>query len=98
MWCVVCGRTSQEIQIVKLPSAMSPDLGVCVNHAQRYAHQAAGEADRQLAEAPYTWVPREQPYCHHCNAPVLWVGRRAAPLWCQACERERRRIAEGGRP
>lgn len=94
MWCVTCGRTSQETLIYPLPRALSPDLGACSRHVRAGMSR---EADRQLAQAPYSWVPVRQPRCHHCQEPMLYTDpRHGHPLWCHTCERERAAIADRG--
>jgi len=93
MFCIVCGRGPGERAIEKLPQAMSPDLGLCSEHA-RYRHQGANqESDRLLSQQAATWAPHpRRPSCLHCGAPVLLGSQHAQPLWCQACERERHQL------
>ena len=94
MYCCVCGRTGRERPIYKLATAMSPDLGLCVEHWQRYQGPAPAEADRLLAEHPHTWAPPSPPpKCLHCGQPVIVQSFRSQPVWCHACEAERRRLA-----
>ena len=80
--------------IYPLPRAMSPDLGACARHVQQAG--VSREADRQLAEVPYSWVQRPVARCHHCQEPMLYARPTGHPLWCHTCERERLQIAERG--
>jgi len=94
MFCIVCGRRPGERPIEPLPEAMSPDLGLCSEHAARYRHRGAHqESDRLLSQQAQTWAPQPRmPTCLHCGTPVLFVSQHAQPLWCQSCERERQQL------
>lgn len=97
MICVSCGRNGMERMILRLPSAMSPDMGICVVCADKHKQGAARESDRILSEQKQALEVRQQPICRHCFEPVLFQVSGRFPLWCQACENERQRIATQGR-
>ena len=99
--CLSCGRRAGDIPIRKLPLAMSPDLGLCVNCADVYERRGVQsgiqrESDRLLQDktAFHPYMPKEM--CRHCGeVPVLLDTQGRVPLWCAACERRRMQIATG---
>ena len=101
--CLSCGRRAGDIPIVRLPLAMSPDLGLCINCEDLYSRRGVDkgiqrESDRILSEHREAFHPyMPQPVCKHCGAPVLMDIQGRQPLWCSACERRRMQLVTGVR-
>jgi hypothetical protein len=89
--CVACGKPGTETQLFKLRGAINENAYACALCLARFGNDAlAREYDRQLSEA--TVASYIQPRCLHCGEPVIMLGDGNIPLWCSACERERREL------
>lgn len=99
--CVSCGCRAGDRPIERLPVAMSPDIGVCVNCKDKLWRRGVRsgmqrESDRILSTDRTAFTPYlPQPTCKHCGAAVLYNAMGHQPLWCGVCERERMKLATG---
>ena len=90
--CVNCGRSDRPLHT--LPSLNTSIKGCDLCVAKHGKDALAHEADRILAGAAPAKSQALQ--CHHCGGLMLMNLDGTYNLWCQACEKERRRIAEQG--
>ena len=77
---------------------MSPDLGCCVRCVDVLERRGIGmfllqeESDRMLHDVGPDLMQglMPDPKCMHCGAKMMLNPNGTHPLWCNACERERR--------
>lgn len=101
--CVSCGRRAGDRPLQKLPLALSPDLGICIDCKDKLSRRGVEsgiqrESDRVLSTnraAFYPYMP--PPVCKHCGEPVVLNTQGQQPLWCSSCERRRMQLAVGRR-
>lgn len=98
--CFSCGRQDVGVHDV---GAMNDSFRACTQCFFQFGRRALClEADRLLA-AVYSPKPKTPPLnptggrlklgdCFHCGAPVLRQLDGSWPLWCLACERERKAL------
>ena len=90
--CVNCGRSDRPLR--NLPTLNTSVKGCDLCIAFYGEVELAHEADQILANAA---PARSEPLpCHHCGGLMLMNLDGTYNLWCQGCEKERRRIAEQG--
>ena len=90
---------------------LSPDVAVCVTCADKLRRRMVGtgydlskvvgqDVDEQLARSPIykDFLAREaarHPRCHHCDNFVVVGAMGRTPLWCDECERARKKLELG---
>lgn len=89
MQCMCCGNDGRPT--VKLPTHVGT-FRACILCASKFGvEELALEADRLLSR----WVESEKPKprCMFCKSPILYLSESGeVPLWCNACEQERRAL------
>lgn len=100
--CVGCGKEAEDRQLFDV-GCLAPILRACAICIGRYGrHHLRVEADRLLAlfeakEAEKLIPTHKKGKCWHCASPVLRdLSTGLYPMWCQACDRELKRIGNAG--
>ena len=88
--CVNCGRIDRPLRILPTLNMVVRGCDLCIG---KFGSVVLGhEADRILAEAKP--AKSQALPCHHCGGVMLMNRDGTYNLWCQSCEKERRRIAQ----